>query len=79
MTSWAVELLTWHGKLGAIRLGDDGTAVPDADARRFLDTVTIIEPDTLVPLTYEDGERYPRALPVVINGSAGRAVVVDDR
>ena len=64
-----VELHGWDGKLRTIELVD-GVAAPDERAHRLLDGVMILEPDTLVPLTYEDGERYLRALPIVINGTA---------
>jgi hypothetical protein len=72
-----VELHGWDGKLGTIELVN-GVAVPDERARPFLDDAWIVEPDTLVTLTYADGARYLRALPANINGDAMLAVMVGE-
>ena len=46
----------------------EGVAVPIGDTvRRFLDETNIVEPKTLVLVTPKDGERYLRALAVVLS------------
>ena len=53
---------------GRVTLGPNGIVMDDG-ARSFLSDYFVVEPDTLVPLTPDDGERYIRALPSNLRGT----------
>lgn len=78
-----VNFRSWGGDndgkvVGAIALLDTGKLYFDERAKVLLaDTPTIIEPDTLEPLTAKDGERFLRALPYNFSGSYFRAEIVE--
>ena len=62
---------------GTVTMLADGSLAFDDDAEPFLRSVNVVEPGTLVPLTFEDGERYLRALPYNFRGSYFWAELVE--
>jgi hypothetical protein len=69
------EIRTWEGKVGEVKLRR-GRASPDERASQLLDSLTMVEPNTLAVLGYEDGERYLRALPYNLAGTRVWATLV---
>jgi hypothetical protein len=73
-----VELHTWTGGVGEVRL-DRGRAVGSNErTRRLIASTKIVEPETFDLLRPSEGERYLRALPATLSGSYLTAVLVED-
>jgi hypothetical protein len=72
-----VELHTWTGEVGEVRL-ERGRAVGSNErARRLITSTKIIEPETFELLRPSEGERYLRALPAAFRGTYLVAVLVE--
>jgi hypothetical protein len=73
-----VVLHTNSGEAGTLRL-DGSNVVADSPAgESVLQHNVIVEPDTLVKLTPDKGERYLRAVPANLNGTYFWASIEED-
>ena len=72
-----VDLHTQDGTVGTVKLVGANARATDESNQKFLDTLTVIEPGSLMPLGSESGGRYLRALPVNLRGSYFWADLVD--
>ena len=72
-----VELRTWAGAVGEVRL-ERGRAVGSNErTRQLIASTRIVEPETFDLLHPIGGERYPRALPAAFRGAYFVAVLVE--
>jgi hypothetical protein len=71
-----VELRTWAGAVGEVRL-ERGRAVGSNErTRQLIASTKIVEPETFDLLRPSEGERYLRALPAAFHGMYLVAVLV---
>jgi hypothetical protein len=73
-----VELRTWTGQLGEVRLRDGRAVGSNERARQLIASTRIVEPETFDLLLPSEGERYLRALPATFRGTYLVAVLVED-
>jgi hypothetical protein len=71
-----VELRKQQGVVGTVELVGGSAKASDEANQRFLDSLRVIEPGSMIPLGPESGERYLRALPANLRGSYFWAVLV---
>jgi len=72
-----VELQTWTGKVGEVRLEHGRAVGSNAHIRRLIASTKIVEPETFDLLHPSEGERYLRALPAAFRGAYFVAVLVE--
>ncbi len=70
---------TGSDSVGVIALNEHGVAVADNQGdQAFIATTHVMEPDTVKPLSPNDGERYLRALPANFYNAYFQATFYDD-
>jgi hypothetical protein len=72
-----VELRTWAGAVGEVRLERGRAVGSNASTRRLIASTKIVEPETFDLLRPSEGVRYLRALPDAFRGSYFVAVLVE--
>ena len=72
-----VELQTWTGKVGEVRLEHGRAVGSNTHIRRLIASTKIVEPETFDLLHPSEGERYLRALPAAFRGAYFVAVLVE--
>ena len=72
-----VELRTWTGELGEVRLRAGRAVGSNVRTRQLIASITIVESETFDHVRPTDGERYLRALPAAFRGTYLVAVVVE--
>lgn len=71
-----VELQTWTGEVGEVRLEHGGAVGSNERTRHLIASTRIVESETFDLLRPGEGERYLRALPAAFRGAYLVAVLV---
>jgi hypothetical protein len=72
-----VELQSWTGEVGEVRLVRGRAVGSNVRSRRLIASTRIIEPETFDLLRPSEGERYLRGLPAAFRGAYLVAVLVE--